>query len=156
MNFVWECTWTQFWCDRTFYADFINNTTTLFSGICVSIHKVAANTCMSLLLSELKLQSLFIVWLIKRINKKLTSDLPSYLTDKYRTCKYEPDMNSLLSSQSYDHSLSSLRKCNRGKLLFMIGNATSMQVATSFYSPSMNVAHENFLPLLKRLDDCIS
>ncbi|KAK6126702.1 hypothetical protein DH2020_039559 [Rehmannia glutinosa] len=29
-------------------------------------------------------------------------------------------------------------------------------VATSFYSPSMNVAHENFLPLLKRLDDCIS
>ncbi|KAL3825492.1 hypothetical protein ACJIZ3_021521 [Penstemon smallii] len=29
-------------------------------------------------------------------------------------------------------------------------------VATSFYSPSMNVAHENFLPLLKRLDECIS
>ncbi|KAG8373876.1 hypothetical protein BUALT_Bualt11G0070900 [Buddleja alternifolia] len=29
-------------------------------------------------------------------------------------------------------------------------------VATSFYSPSMNVGHENFLPLLKRLDDCIS
>ncbi|XP_047965809.1 conserved oligomeric Golgi complex subunit 3 [Salvia hispanica] len=29
-------------------------------------------------------------------------------------------------------------------------------VATSFYAPSMNVAHENFLPLLKRLDDCIS
>ncbi|KAL1566824.1 Golgi transport complex subunit 3 [Salvia divinorum] len=29
-------------------------------------------------------------------------------------------------------------------------------VATSFYSPSMNVAHKNFLPLLKRLDDCIS
>ncbi|CAA0828639.1 sec34-like family protein [Striga hermonthica] len=29
-------------------------------------------------------------------------------------------------------------------------------VATSFYSPSMNVSHENFLPLLKRLDDCIS
>lgn len=29
-------------------------------------------------------------------------------------------------------------------------------VATSFYSPSMNVAHEHFLPLLKRLDDCIS
>ncbi|GFP99147.1 conserved oligomeric golgi complex subunit 3, partial [Phtheirospermum japonicum] len=29
-------------------------------------------------------------------------------------------------------------------------------VATSFYSPSMNVAHENFLPLLKRLDDCIT
>ncbi|KAG6390917.1 hypothetical protein SASPL_148662 [Salvia splendens] len=37
-----------------------------------------------------------------------------------------------------------------------VGNATSMQVATSFYAPSMNVAHENFLPLLKRLDDCIS
>lgn len=29
-------------------------------------------------------------------------------------------------------------------------------VATSFYSPSMNVAHENFLPLLKKLDDSIS
>ncbi|KAK4486691.1 hypothetical protein RD792_006751 [Penstemon davidsonii] len=29
-------------------------------------------------------------------------------------------------------------------------------VATSFYSHSMNVAHENFLPLLKRLDECIS
>ncbi|KAK4391914.1 Conserved oligomeric Golgi complex subunit [Sesamum angolense] len=29
-------------------------------------------------------------------------------------------------------------------------------VATSFYSPSMNVTHENFLPLLKRVDDCIS
>ncbi|KAL7133315.1 hypothetical protein ABFS83_12G132400 [Erythranthe nasuta] len=29
-------------------------------------------------------------------------------------------------------------------------------VATSFYSPSMNVARDNFLPLLKRLDDCIS
>ncbi|CAA0836916.1 sec34-like family protein [Striga hermonthica] len=29
-------------------------------------------------------------------------------------------------------------------------------VATSFYSPSTNVSHENFLPLLKRLDDCIS
>ncbi|KAL3625255.1 Golgi transport complex subunit 3 [Castilleja foliolosa] len=29
-------------------------------------------------------------------------------------------------------------------------------VATSFYSPSMNVARENFLPLLKRLDDCIT
>ncbi|KAL2503381.1 sec34-like family protein [Forsythia ovata] len=29
-------------------------------------------------------------------------------------------------------------------------------VATSFYSPNMNVAHENFLPLLKRLDECIS
>ncbi|XP_027176832.1 conserved oligomeric Golgi complex subunit 3 [Coffea eugenioides] len=29
-------------------------------------------------------------------------------------------------------------------------------VATSFYSPSMNVANENFLPLLKRLDECIS
>ncbi|KZV25526.1 conserved oligomeric Golgi complex subunit 3 [Dorcoceras hygrometricum] len=29
-------------------------------------------------------------------------------------------------------------------------------VATSFYSPSMNVTHENFLPLLKRLDECIS
>ncbi|KAL3535471.1 hypothetical protein ACH5RR_003932 [Cinchona calisaya] len=28
-------------------------------------------------------------------------------------------------------------------------------VATSFYSPSMNVANENFLPLLKRLDECI-
>ncbi|KAL6507108.1 Golgi transport complex subunit 3 [Orobanche hederae] len=29
-------------------------------------------------------------------------------------------------------------------------------VATSFHSPSMNVPHENFLPLLKRLDECIS
>ncbi|XP_073043896.1 conserved oligomeric Golgi complex subunit 3-like isoform X3 [Primulina eburnea] len=29
-------------------------------------------------------------------------------------------------------------------------------VATSFYSPSMNVTHENFLPLLKRLDESIS
>ncbi|KAI5674145.1 hypothetical protein M9H77_14509 [Catharanthus roseus] len=29
-------------------------------------------------------------------------------------------------------------------------------VATSFYSPSMNVSNENFLPLLKRLDECIS
>ncbi|CAI9097344.1 OLC1v1033743C1 [Oldenlandia corymbosa var. corymbosa] len=29
-------------------------------------------------------------------------------------------------------------------------------VATSFYSPSMNVGNENFLPLLKRLDECIS
>ncbi|EPS73936.1 hypothetical protein M569_00814, partial [Genlisea aurea] len=28
--------------------------------------------------------------------------------------------------------------------------------ANHFYSPSMNVAHDNFLPLLKRLDDCIS
>ncbi|WOH11318.1 hypothetical protein DCAR_0830799 [Daucus carota subsp. sativus] len=29
-------------------------------------------------------------------------------------------------------------------------------VANSFYSPTMNVANENFLPLLKRLDECIS
>lgn len=29
-------------------------------------------------------------------------------------------------------------------------------VATRFYSPNMNVAYENFLPLLKRLDECIS
>uniref|UniRef100_A0A7N1A554 Conserved oligomeric Golgi complex subunit 3 n=1 Tax=Kalanchoe fedtschenkoi TaxID=63787 RepID=A0A7N1A554_KALFE len=29
-------------------------------------------------------------------------------------------------------------------------------VASSFYSPNMNVASGNFLPLLKRLDDCIS
>ncbi|XP_031104634.1 conserved oligomeric Golgi complex subunit 3 isoform X1 [Ipomoea triloba] len=29
-------------------------------------------------------------------------------------------------------------------------------VATSFYSPSMNVANSNFLPLLKRLDECIT
>ncbi|KAK6126691.1 hypothetical protein DH2020_039571 [Rehmannia glutinosa] len=35
-------------------------------------------------------------------------------------------------------------------------DACDRLVATSFYSPSMNVAHENFLPLLKRLDDCIS
>lgn len=31
-----------------------------------------------------------------------------------------------------------------------------LQVATSFYSPNMNVGNENFLPLLKRLDECIS
>ncbi|KAH0970877.1 hypothetical protein GBA52_023033 [Prunus armeniaca] len=29
-------------------------------------------------------------------------------------------------------------------------------IATNFYSPNMNVLNENFLPLLKRLDDCIS
>ncbi|XP_072071429.1 conserved oligomeric Golgi complex subunit 3 isoform X1 [Arachis hypogaea] len=29
-------------------------------------------------------------------------------------------------------------------------------VATNFYSPNMNVGNENFLPLLKRLDECIS
>lgn len=29
-------------------------------------------------------------------------------------------------------------------------------VATSFYSPSMSVSNDNFLPLLKRLDECIS
>ncbi|CAL5375655.1 unnamed protein product [Camellia sinensis] len=29
-------------------------------------------------------------------------------------------------------------------------------VATNFYSPNMNVANGNFLPLLKRLDECIS
>ncbi|VFQ92552.1 unnamed protein product [Cuscuta campestris] len=29
-------------------------------------------------------------------------------------------------------------------------------VATSFYSPSMNVSNSNFLPLLRRLDECIS
>nr|GMC73003.1 conserved oligomeric Golgi complex subunit 3 isoform X1 [Ipomoea batatas] len=29
-------------------------------------------------------------------------------------------------------------------------------VATSFYSPSMNVANSNFLPLLKKLDECIT
>ncbi|KAL5572282.1 hypothetical protein UlMin_021879 [Ulmus minor] len=29
-------------------------------------------------------------------------------------------------------------------------------ITTNFYSPNMNVVNENFLPLLKRLDDCIS
>ncbi|XP_021756744.1 conserved oligomeric Golgi complex subunit 3-like isoform X2 [Chenopodium quinoa] len=29
-------------------------------------------------------------------------------------------------------------------------------ISTSFYSPSMNVGNQNFLPLLKRLDECIS
>lgn len=29
-------------------------------------------------------------------------------------------------------------------------------VSTSFYSPNMNIGSEHFLPLLKRLDDCIS
>ncbi|XP_015888948.3 conserved oligomeric Golgi complex subunit 3 [Ziziphus jujuba] len=29
-------------------------------------------------------------------------------------------------------------------------------ISTNFYSPNMNVVNENFLPLLKRLDDCIS
>ncbi|XP_054806000.1 conserved oligomeric Golgi complex subunit 3 [Prosopis cineraria] len=29
-------------------------------------------------------------------------------------------------------------------------------VATNFYSPNMNVGNENFLPLLKRLDECIT
>ncbi|KAM1178867.1 hypothetical protein ACFX13_018428 [Malus domestica] len=29
-------------------------------------------------------------------------------------------------------------------------------ITTNFYSPNMNVLHENFLPLLKRLDECIS
>ncbi|KAK6945655.1 Conserved oligomeric Golgi complex, subunit 3, partial [Dillenia turbinata] len=29
-------------------------------------------------------------------------------------------------------------------------------VATNFYSPNMNVGNENFLPLLKRLDECIA
>ncbi|KAJ7955372.1 Conserved oligomeric Golgi complex subunit 3 like [Quillaja saponaria] len=29
-------------------------------------------------------------------------------------------------------------------------------VATNFYSPNMNLGNENFLPLLKRLDECIS
>ncbi|KAL6496441.1 Golgi transport complex subunit 3 [Orobanche gracilis] len=37
----------------------------------------------------------------------------------------------------------------------MCGNEPNM-VATSFHSPSMNVPHGNFLPLLKRLDECIS
>ncbi|KAI7990875.1 hypothetical protein LOK49_LG12G03028 [Camellia lanceoleosa] len=32
----------------------------------------------------------------------------------------------------------------------------SFKVATNFYSPNMNVANGNFLPLLKRLDECIS
>ncbi|KAF3962476.1 hypothetical protein CMV_013010 [Castanea mollissima] len=30
-----------------------------------------------------------------------------------------------------------------------------VQIASNFYSPSMSVGNENFLPLLKRLDDCI-
>jgi hypothetical protein len=30
-----------------------------------------------------------------------------------------------------------------------------VQIASNFYSPNMNVGNENFLPLLKRLDDCI-
>ncbi|EXC13608.1 Conserved oligomeric Golgi complex subunit 3 [Morus notabilis] len=29
-------------------------------------------------------------------------------------------------------------------------------ISTNFYSPNMNVVNQNFLPLLKRLDDCIS
>jgi hypothetical protein len=29
-------------------------------------------------------------------------------------------------------------------------------VSTSFYSQTMNIGNEQFLPLLKRLDDCIS
>ncbi|KAL6222121.1 hypothetical protein ACLB2K_005513 [Fragaria x ananassa] len=29
-------------------------------------------------------------------------------------------------------------------------------ISTNFYSPNMNVLNENFLPLLKRLDDCIT
>ncbi|KAM6583691.1 hypothetical protein CsatB_010693 [Cannabis sativa] len=29
-------------------------------------------------------------------------------------------------------------------------------ISTNFYSPNMNVVNENFLPLLKRLDDCIA
>ncbi|XP_050363427.1 conserved oligomeric Golgi complex subunit 3 [Argentina anserina] len=29
-------------------------------------------------------------------------------------------------------------------------------ISTNFYSPNMNVLNENFLPLLKRLDDCIA
>ncbi|GAV70985.1 Sec34 domain-containing protein [Cephalotus follicularis] len=29
-------------------------------------------------------------------------------------------------------------------------------ISTNFYSPNMNVGNENFLPLLKRLDDCIA
>ncbi|PON66074.1 Conserved oligomeric Golgi complex, subunit [Parasponia andersonii] len=29
-------------------------------------------------------------------------------------------------------------------------------ISSNFYSPNMNVVNENFLPLLKRLDDCIS
>jgi hypothetical protein len=30
-----------------------------------------------------------------------------------------------------------------------------VQISSNFYSPNMNVGNENFLPLLKRLDDCI-
>ncbi|XP_062085437.1 structural maintenance of chromosomes flexible hinge domain-containing protein GMI1-like [Humulus lupulus] len=30
------------------------------------------------------------------------------------------------------------------------------KISTNFYSPNMNVVNENFLPLLKRLDDCIA
>jgi hypothetical protein len=29
-------------------------------------------------------------------------------------------------------------------------------VSSNFYSPNMNVSNSNFLPLLKRLDECIS
>ncbi|KAL0344983.1 UNVERIFIED_CONTAM: Conserved oligomeric Golgi complex subunit [Sesamum radiatum] len=53
--------------------------------------------------------------------------------------------------------------CDRLIVLLKIGKSDVYEllelensVATSFYSPSMNVTHENFLPLLKRVDDCIS
>ncbi|KAJ4745106.1 Conserved oligomeric Golgi complex subunit 3 [Rhynchospora pubera] len=33
---------------------------------------------------------------------------------------------------------------------------TNRKVSSSFYAPNMNIGNEQFLPLLKRLDDCIS
>jgi len=42
------------------------------------------------------------------------------------------------------------------QMMYVVSLNSSMQVATNFYSPNMNVGNENFLPLLKRLDECIS
>jgi len=42
------------------------------------------------------------------------------------------------------------------QMMYVVSLNSAMQVATNFYSPNMNVGNENFLPLLKRLDECIS
>ncbi|RWW32345.1 hypothetical protein GW17_00002983 [Ensete ventricosum] len=45
----------------------------------------------------------------------------------------------------------------RGRFLLPVrGEETSPRVSTNFYSSNMSISSVEFLPLLKRLDDCIS
>ncbi|AET01666.1 Sec34 family protein [Medicago truncatula] len=41
-------------------------------------------------------------------------------------------------------------------MMYVVSLNRHVQVATNFYSSNMNVGIVNFLPLLKRLDECIS